>query len=73
MVNHDYWSLQHSHTKLGLVSFWIWISAVSLMCSYQVLQRPLQVKHSRLTVNEKRGSNEPPQGKGGVTPPTNVV
>jgi hypothetical protein len=61
IVSQEYWRLQHCYTKLGTGIFWIWISAVSLMCLHQILQRP--------PLSEKGGSNEPPQGKGGMTPP----
>jgi len=43
-VNHELWRVQRCYTTLNAVAFWIWISAVAVMCLHQVVQRPLRVR-----------------------------
>lgn len=53
MLSHDYWRLQHCYTKLGIAGFWIWTSAVSLMCLHQILQRHPITKKAAQTSRPK--------------------
>jgi hypothetical protein len=39
-VNHELWWLETCKTEISRLVFWIWISAVVLMCFHQILQRP---------------------------------
>jgi hypothetical protein len=38
-LHNQLWRVQHCDANLGIIVFWVWITAVGLMCVHHILQR----------------------------------